>query len=191
MAPVTISVYTNYRQESQKAPMEERQSHFEQGGQPVVRGSHQKSNACVDSKKDILDILDALKISMSDLAEILEVDRSIVNSWLKGKLPPEETVNCISRVASVSSYISSLKIPQLDLLIHRPIFNGDSLLYLIKSKKESKDLVDLIKPSVRRIKGIAEKENQKRNSYKKDSNNSFRSLEDALDEFTEIICDWS
>lgn len=75
----------------------------------------------------------SLKINISNLAELLDVSRPSVYAWLKGENPnSDEVINKIKAIEIVAAKIDALKLERVDNMLKRPLFDGTSILSLMK-----------------------------------------------------------
>jgi len=98
-------------------------------------------------------------LNMSELASVLGVTRPTAYSWLRGKDPKPESMENIYRLASVVDEIKNLRVPKVQSLLRRPIFEGRSIIDKIKSNEDIGDALITIKT-------IAYKEAQTRKRQK-------------------------
>jgi DNA-binding transcriptional regulator YiaG len=82
-------------------------------------------------------VRETLSLNMSRVAELIGVTRPTAYAWLDGREKQGETAGKIMRLAIIIQSIKEKDIPRLDLLVKRPIFEGKSLLDLIKENKET------------------------------------------------------
>lgn len=92
-------------------------------------------------------IRDALSLSMSDIATLLNTTRQSVYNWLNGSLEPnnKETSQNIQALANVAEKVKQQNIIRIDTFIHRPLFNGASLFDQLKTGEDFGKSLETIK----------------------------------------------
>lgn len=123
----------------------------------------------------IAQIRDRLCLSVSDLADLFEVDRQTIYAWVSGPEPRGEVGTKICKVAAISAEVDSANIERLDQLIHRRIVDGRSLFDLIKQNDP------YYRDAIKELAAIAQKEAQTRKQSK--GFEQLRSLDDVSDDF--------
>lgn len=74
-----------------------------------------------------------LGVSITDLAELLDVARPTVYSWMQGTEPRDEHLERIQRLERQARDIEAYRLAGLGRLLKRPLSGGQTLLDLIKS----------------------------------------------------------
>jgi len=120
------------------------------------------SDQVLSPAEQIASIRDTLQLNMSDLASLLRVSRPTAYGWLDGKEPSAESQKHISTLAMIANRVNSLNIIRMDLLIHRPIFGGKSLLDQLINQENVTD-------SLQVLKNISDKEFANRRNSKSSS----------------------
>lgn len=81
-------------------------------------------------------IKESFGLNMSAMAELLNVSRPTIYSWIKGEPPKsEEHISHTSFLADIAEKYSALNLERPDNFIKRPLFEGDSLFSLLKSDR--------------------------------------------------------
>jgi transcriptional regulator with XRE-family HTH domain len=128
-------------------------------------------------------IRETFSLNMSQIAELMEITRPTAYRWLDGKESDRgETAGKIIYLAKKAKSIKDKDIPRVDLLIKRPLFDGKSLLDLLKENKDISRELDELK-SV----GDREEKTRQSNNNPQAKNNISRIL-DATDELSTPIC---
>jgi hypothetical protein len=96
-------------------------------------------------------IRETFGFNISELANILEITRPTVYSWLQGKHLKQDALSKISKLVNFAKQVTGLEIRQIHVFLHRPIFNGCSLYDKLKNNEN-------IIESLKLIKEISEKE---------------------------------
>jgi hemerythrin-like domain-containing protein len=134
-------------------------------------------------------ILNVLSIDIYELAAMFGVELSDVVDWYSEKCDCDEIFKLIQGISNIADKIDELNIPQIGLFIRRPIFDGNSLLSLIKEQKDSPEIVNDLNQALAKIKSLAdEKKSARKNraeSYKQEIS-QFKPLRE-INEITEII----
>jgi hypothetical protein len=134
-------------------------------------------------------ILNVLSIDIYELAAVFGVELSDVVDWYSEKCDCDEIFKLIQGISNIADKIDELNIPQIGLFIRRPIFDGNSLLSLIKEQKDSPEIVNDLNQALAKIKSLAdEKKSARKNraeSYKQEIS-QFKPLRE-INEITEII----
>jgi len=110
-------------------------------------------------------------LNMSELASLLGVTRPTVYAWLNGQEPKPDSLVHIRRLVNAIHEINELKVPRIDKLIRRPVFEGRSLLDKIKTN-------DDIFEALATLRTVAQKEATSR-LKQKGSGRSRRSIDEA------------
>ncbi|WP_414541475.1 hypothetical protein [Nostoc sp. CCY0012] len=127
----------------------------------------------------VANIRDVFAINMSDLASVLGVTRPTVYAWLAGQEPKGEAVIRIQQLSCAADKFNQANIIRLDKLVHRPIFNGRSLLDILKTDEDPI-------AALATLKVMADKEAQTRREPK-GAGKHLRSLDDVLGESSVAI----
>lgn len=143
----------------------------------------QVSPACesvTSVSEQIQHIQNNLRLNMSALAELIDVSRPSLYKWLKGEPPHSpEVLNKISWLHNQASRIETLNLVRADILIKRPVFNGQSLFDFLKVGTVVEDDYLLT------LQNIDQKEANVRASSVKGK--PIRSIQDAIDEISTPI----
>lgn len=143
----------------------------------------QVSPACesvASVSEQIQHIQNNLRLNMSALAELIDVSRPSLYKWLKGEPPhSQEVLNKISWLHNQASRIETLNLVRADILIKRPVFNGQSLFDFLKVGTVVEDDYLLT------LQNIDQKEANVRASSIKGK--PIRSIQDAIDEISTPI----
>lgn len=83
--------------------------------------------------------------NISELANLLEITRPTMYSWLQGKNLKPDALSRIARLANSAKQVSNLKIKQILFFLHRPILNGCSLYDKLKNNENIAEPLKLIK----------------------------------------------
>lgn len=127
----------------------------------------------------IANIRDVLKINMSDLATVFGVSRPTVYAWQEGQEPKSDAVKHIFRISQAADKIRNININRIDKLLTRPVFNGHSLIDLLKTE-------DNLSDAIFSLKKIADREEQRR-KQPKGSSKYLRPLEEVSQESSSAI----
>lgn len=139
-----------------------------------------ESVASVSVSEQIQHIQNNLRLNMSALAELIDVSRPSLYKWLKGEPPhSQEVLNKISWLHNQASRIETLNLVRADILIKRPVFNGQSLFDFLKVGTVVEDDYLLT------LQNIDQKEANVRASSVKGK--PIRSIQDAIDEISTPI----
>lgn len=111
---------------------------------------HEKSRAIDDtyyiSTRDLIhSIRQVFSLSITELADLLHVSRPTVYAYLEGKQQPQlENRQRLERLAQYAKQVQTLAL-DLTFLIKRPLFDGRSLLDLLKDDELSISLQNILK----------------------------------------------
>ncbi len=87
-------------------------------------------------------IKESFGLNMSAMADLLNVSRPTVYSWIKGEPPKsEEHMSHAAFVTNIAEKYSALNLERPDNFIKRPLFEGESLFSLLKLDKEVSEKV--------------------------------------------------
>lgn len=115
-------------------------------------------------------IIKRFDMSVSNLAYILGVTRMDIYKWLEGEDIPNEYLNHINKLYD----IGDIDIPRIDAMLNRKLFNGDSLLDILKKGSDIDKYLSIVKE-------IADKEKNNR-SVRKGLGKSIRPLEEVMED---------
>lgn len=99
-----------------------------------VRSSHHPDR--VDARttaEHVRHIRDAFGLHMSELANLLNVSRPTAYAWLNGQEPQPEAVARILRLSLAANRFSALGVGTDVMYVRQPLFDGVSLLGLLKA----------------------------------------------------------
>jgi DNA-binding transcriptional regulator YiaG len=127
-------------------------------------------------------IRETLRLNMSQIARLLGITRPTAYAWLDGRESDRgETAGKIMRLAVEVKKIKGMNIPRIDLLVKRFIFNGKSLLDLLKECKNIENEIDALKK-------IGDREEKTRRSSKySQAKRNISHLSEAIDELSTPI----
>lgn len=89
------------------------------------------------SAENLASIRASLKLSVSDLAALLDVSRVMVYAWIEGHRPGAEDRFLIARLAKVASEVERRNIPRFEKLLKRPIIDGPSFFDHLKVPEQA------------------------------------------------------
>lgn len=124
----------------------------------------------------VASIRNIFALNTSDLAAVLSVTRPTIYAWLEGQEPKPEMVNHIQKISQVADKLQALNIVRIDKLVHRPIFEGHSLLDKLKANEDVSKYLPILKK-------LADKEEQARHVVK-GSNKNARPFADAASDYS-------
>lgn len=79
-------------------------------------------------------IKDSFGLNISAIANLLNVSRTTVYSWIKGEPPKlEQHLRHLDDIVNIAKKYSSLNLDRPDNFIKRPLFNGQSFFALLQS----------------------------------------------------------
>ena len=105
-----------------------------------------------------------LGISMTDLAEVLDVTRPTIYAWLQGAEPRAEYLDRLIRLVRMASEIDAFGLDELGKLLKRPLQDGRTVLALIKDGQP-------IASAMKELEVVARREHRQRASLKGGKNN--------------------
>ncbi|GEM_PF-4394399 len=104
--------------------------------------------ACVEAKKiasnavdlptlqdQIVFIRGNLGVNVSELSELLGVSRQALYSWIKGASPQGDNLARLEELFGVAKRLAMLSIERPDTVVHRPVFEGESLFGLMMARQ--------------------------------------------------------
>jgi len=127
-------------------------------------------------RRQMINIRDTFDLTMTELSYLLEVQKSVVASWIDldcASLPGKDNESLIESLSRIAERIQALGIDRFGSLARRNLFQGESLLVLIRNG-------DPIDEALEAIKAISEKEARMRQQTK-GSGLNLRTLEDVLE----------
>lgn len=124
----------------------------------------------------VVSIRNIFALNTSDLAAVLSVTRPTIYAWLEGQEPKPEMVNHIQKISQMADKLQALNIARVDKLVHRPIFDGYSLLDKLKANEDVTEYLPILKK-------LADKEEQARHVVK-GSNKNARPFADAASDYS-------
>ena len=95
-------------------------------------GAHARTTA-----NRVRQIRDTFGLNMSELASMLDVSRPTVYAWLNGQEPQPEAVVRILRLSRAADRFSAMNIDGAVAYVRQPLFEGASLLDLLKSDMDT------------------------------------------------------
>ena len=99
-----------------------------------IQSQRRKDGAYARTTADLVRrIRDAFGLNMTELATILDVSRPTVYAWLNGQEPQPEAVARILRLSRAADRFSALGVETAISYVRQPMFEGASLLELLKS----------------------------------------------------------
>ncbi len=99
-------------------------------------------------------IRDAFGLNMSELATMLDVSRPTVYAWLNGQEPQPEAVARILRLSRAGDRFSALDVGTAVAYVRQPLFEGASLLELLKSDMDTSQPMARISDLAKRSKAL-------------------------------------
>lgn len=134
-----------------------------------------KNEISLKSPKQYLEeIRKYLHISIVDLSFIFNVTRPTIYSWLEGVEPKPDTIEHIQQLSNFAQELEGYKIANIGKLLHRPIFNGHSLLEYFRTQKNLPNAWNLFKESL--LKEL------NRRSYQKGSGKGLKDIKQTVNE---------
>jgi transcriptional regulator with XRE-family HTH domain len=91
---------------------------YEKGAKDVAIAHHEL----------LLHIRDSFKMSMTELAGILNVSRAALYAWFQGSTPRPDLLDRLWQLNQYADAISALKIDRIDLLTRIPLSSGATIL---------------------------------------------------------------
>ena len=77
---------------------------------------------------------------------MLNVSRPTAYAWLNGQEPQQDAVSRILRLSRAADRFAALGVAQPETVVRRPVFDGDSLLDILKSDVDPAKAILQIKP---------------------------------------------
>ncbi len=99
-------------------------------------------------------IRDAFGLNMSELATMLDVSRPTVYAWLNGQEPQAEAVARILRLSRAADRFSAMDAGTAVAYVRQPLFEGASLLELLKSDMDTSQPMARISDLAKRSKAV-------------------------------------
>jgi transcriptional regulator with XRE-family HTH domain len=111
-------------------------------------------------------IRDAFKMSMTELAGVLNVSRAALYLWFQGSTPRPDLRDRLWRLKEHADEVSALNIDHIDLLIKVPLSNGKTILQVLSLDEdvsnaisELSELSESRAASIRRIRNSPSRPN--------------------------------
>ncbi|HAT1881399.1 TPA: hypothetical protein I8Z55_001129 [Legionella pneumophila] len=147
---------------------------------PIIEIEKKESEVDVASPKDNLTLIrKVLFLSIVDLSYIFNVTRPTIYSWLDNVEPKSDIAHQLQILANAVKEIQQLKIPNIGKLIHRPIFDGQSLIDVIKNNRHFPETWEKFKIFLKK-----ELENK---AVLKSSGKNTREIRDIVNEYSTLI----
>lgn len=110
-----------------------------------VKRAQQVLPADTRSVRDhLLNVRDTFRLNMTELAQIFGVTRPAVYSWLEGVEPKPEARTLILNLSRLADRFAKVGIERPELYFRRPMFNGKSIVDLLKAGQNIGDAVAAI-----------------------------------------------
>lgn len=123
---------------------------------------HNMTETQLTSAQILASIRDTLQISVSDVAQLLSITRSRAFEILHKESRAEPWLReRLERLLRVTDQIKEAQIQRLDVLIHRPALDGESLLSLLRQPEEQS-----ISEALLKLKELSDREEMKRRESK-------------------------
>lgn len=107
----------------------------------VCKARPEATIAVLTSAVQVEYIREHLQLNITELSEILHVGRPTVYAWIKGQTPHPDSVVQIRQLAEFAELVQLAGIPRLDTLLHRPVFQGRSLVDRLKAGERPIDAI--------------------------------------------------
>jgi DNA-binding transcriptional regulator YiaG len=86
-------------------------------------------------RQDLTRIRDAFKLSMTELAQVLDVSRTALYAWFSGTVPHAKQGTRINALLAATKFVENSRIPRIDLLKQIPLNRGKTLLEVLRSNE--------------------------------------------------------
>jgi transcriptional regulator with XRE-family HTH domain len=149
---------------------------------PSAPAERKSDVTSLSPSEQIVFIRETLSLNMSQIAELTGVTRPTAYAWLDGRESDRgDTAGKIMRLAVEVEMIKGMNIPRVDLLVKRSIFNGKSVLDLLRECKDITSEID-------ELKAIGDKEEATRRNNRIPKNKiDFSRMNEAIDEISTPI----
>jgi len=105
---------------------------YEKGAKEVAVAHHEL----------LLHIRDSFKMSMTELAGVLNVSRAALYAWFQGATPRHDLRDRLWQLNRYADAISALNIDRLDLLIKVPLSGGTTILQALSSDHDVENAIN-------------------------------------------------
>lgn len=129
--------------------------------------------------EQLLNIRESFALSVAGLASIFQVTRPTIYSWLDNQNLKPDAYQKIEKLNKLAESFSALSLDRPDLLVNRPLFEGKSLVDLLRNGENLSEAFDTIKI-------LANKEAIQRKEIKS-SGKTINEAGEALDRATPIM----
>jgi hypothetical protein len=103
---------------------------------PPIEVRHSSQNRPVDSRTvrdHLLNVRTTFRLNMTELAQVFGVTRPATYGWLEGTEPKPEAQRLILQLSGAADRLARSDIERPELYVRRPMFNGKSLVDLLKA----------------------------------------------------------
>lgn len=115
---------------------------------PSIQVERPCSRKALDSRspaEHVSFIRDIFGLNMSELASVLGVTRPTAYAWIQGQEPKSDAILQIQALSQTAENVDKTGIIHVSRLIRRPIFSGESLLDMLKAKKDISSTLTTLK----------------------------------------------
>jgi len=110
-----------------------------------VKRAHQAIPTDTRSVRDhLLNVRDTFRLNMTELAQVFGVTRPAAYGWLEGVEPKPEVRTLILSLSRAADRLAKADIERPELYVRRPMFDGKSLVDLLKAGRNIDDAVSAI-----------------------------------------------
>jgi transposase len=113
-------------------------------GQAIGRNSEQievfETQKIRSVTEQVVLIRTVFGLNISDVANLFDVSRPTIYSWLKGIAPQGEALIKLNDFSKVSDRMALLELTRSDTLIKRPMFSGKTPFEILKKERELSDI---------------------------------------------------
>lgn len=110
-----------------------------------IKRAHQTLFADTRSVRDhLLNVRDTFRLNMTELAQVFGVTRPAAYAWLEGVEPKPEARMLILSLSRAADRLAKAGIERPELYVRRPMFDGKSLIDLLKEERNVDDAISAI-----------------------------------------------